>query len=181
MALAACQVTGSGGRAALRCGLPVVAEASSQCRIQSTFNDCSFLDKDFLAIDPAHGRLYAAFTEFSGYSGASFDAGAVEVGVCDLGTPADGTGPAGGTPAAPVCEHGTPPHKAGNNILTGKPYLTVQRADPAGCEYQGAYPAADTASGGLQRRLLTGDDTSMTQCTTARETGKPQATGQSTV
>jgi hypothetical protein len=89
--------------------------------------DCSFLDKDYLTIDPAHGRLYAAFTEFS-----LRQATAIEASACGLGTQAGRAGPAGGTPAALVCEHGTPLHKAGKNMLRGKPYLTVQPADPAG-------------------------------------------------
>ena len=139
VALAVCQVTGSGRRAGLHCGQPVIAGASSQCQGQS----CSFLDKDYLAIDPARGRLYDAFTEFSLNNDTS-----IEVSACDLGTPAGRAGPAGGTPAAPVCEHGSGLHKVGN-MLVGKPYLTIQPADPAGCEYEGAYPAADTASGKL--------------------------------
>ena len=147
VALAACQVTGSGNRSALHCGQPVIAGASTQCQ---TFGqgpseeDCSFLDKDYLTIDPAHGRLYAAFTEFS-----LRQASEIEASACDLGTPVGRAGPAGGTPAGPVCEHGTPLHKAGKNMLRSKPYLTVQPADPTGCEYEGAYPAADTARGSL--------------------------------
>jgi len=140
VALAACQVTGSAGRSALHCSQPIIAGASSQCQGRV----CSFLDKDYLAIDPAHGRLFAAFTEF-GFT----DAGAVEASVCDLGTPAGRAGPAGGTPAAPVCKHGTGLHPVGANKLAGKPYLTIQQPDPGGCEYEGAYPAADTATGDL--------------------------------
>jgi hypothetical protein len=147
VALAACRVTGSGSRASLYCGQPVIAGASTQCQ---TFGSkpsqrfCSFLDKDYLTIDPAHGRLYVAFTEFT-----LNNASQIEASPCDLGTPAGRAGPAGGTPAAPVCEHGTPLHKAGKNTLRGRPYLTVQPTDPTGCEYEGAYPAADTASGSL--------------------------------
>src|SRR5262249_51631524 len=140
VALAAGQVTGSGSSAGLRCGQPVIAAASTRCNGRF----CSFLDKDYLAADPAHGRLYAAFTEF-GFT----DAGAIEASVCDLGTPAGQAGPAGGTPAAPVCEHGTPLRTVGTNKLAGEPYLTIQPADATGCEYEGAYPAADTARGGL--------------------------------
>jgi hypothetical protein len=144
VALAACQVTGSGSRATLRCGQPVITGASSQCQTSGTRRFCSFLDKDYLTIDPAHGRLYTAFSEF----GLTYT-DKVEVSVCDLGTPKGQAGPAGGTPAAPVCEHGTGLHKTGKNVLTGKPYLTLQGPDRHGCEYEGAYPAADTASGNL--------------------------------
>ncbi len=148
VALAACQVTGSGGRATLHCGQPVIAGASSQCQTVGSrahpVRVCSFLDKDYLTIDPARGRLYTAFTEFG-----LTDAGAIEAGVCDLGTPAGRAGPAGGTPAAPACEHGTGLHKVSKNMLAGQPYLTIQRPDRHGCEYEGAYPAAGTASGNL--------------------------------
>jgi hypothetical protein len=147
VALAACHVTGSGTQASLHCGQPVITGASTECQQfgpKPSERLCSFLDKDYLTIDPAHGRLYAAFTEF-GFR----NAGVIEVSVCDLGTRAGRAGPAGGTPAAPVCEHGTGLHKVGKNTFAGKPYLTVQQADPTGCEYEGAYPAADTATGNL--------------------------------
>jgi hypothetical protein len=147
-ALAACQVTGPPGRASLRCSQPVIAAASSQCRLEGPSHRrqvCSDLDRVFLAADPARGRLYAAFTEFGFYP----DAGAVEASVCDLGTPAGQAGPAGGTPAAPACQYGTPLRKVGTNTLAGKPYLTIQQPDPNGCENIGAYPAADTARGDL--------------------------------
>jgi hypothetical protein len=145
VALAACQVASSGGRAALRCGQPVIAGASSRCATAGpNKGSCSFLDKPYLTIDPARARLYAAFTEFRFGVVA-----AIEASVCDLGTPAGRAGPAGGTPAAPVCEHGTPLHKAGTNMLVGRPYLTIQRPDRNHCVYEGAYPAADTASGSL--------------------------------
>jgi hypothetical protein len=147
VALAACQVTGSGSWASLHCGQPVIAGASTQCQTSGRGGSrrfCSFLDKDYLTIDPAHGRLYVAFTEFT-----LGNTSQIVASPCDLGTPAGRAGLAGGTPAAPVCEHGTPLHKAGKNKLAGKPYLIVQPGDPAGCEYEGAYPAADTASGSL--------------------------------
>jgi hypothetical protein len=159
VALAACQVTGSGTQASLHCGQPVIAGMSTQCRVFSIGHQihrfCSFLDKPYLTIDPAHGRLYVSFTEFRIFdadvnAGAATDGGAIEVSVCDLGTPTGRVGPAGGTPAAPVCEHGTGLHKVGKNKLAGKPYLTVQQPDDRyHCEYEGAYPAADTASGNL--------------------------------
>jgi hypothetical protein len=154
VALAACQVTGPGGRASLRCGQPVIAAASTQCFTFPGFSpSCSFLDKPYLTIDPAHRRLYAAYTEFRRFDapvGAITDQGAIEVSACDLGTPAGHPGPAGGTPAAPACEHGTPLHEVGKHKLAGEPYLTIQQPDDRRhCEYEGAYPAADTATGGL--------------------------------
>jgi hypothetical protein len=158
VALAACQVTGSGGRAGLRCGQPVITGASSQCLITGTGPSdrfCSFLDKPFLAIDPAHGRLYTTFTEFRLFDapvnqGAATDQGAIEGSACDLGTPAGGPGPAGGTPAAPMCEHGTPLRNIGHDKLAGQPYLTIQPPDDRRhCEYEGAYPAIDPATGDL--------------------------------
>jgi len=146
-ALAACQVTGPPGRASLRCSQPVIAAASSRCRLTGPSHrerECSSLDRVFLAADPAHGRLYAAFTEFGFY-----DSGAVEASVCDLGTPAGRAGPVGGTPAEPACEHGAPLRKVGTNKFAGKPYLTIQQPDPNNCENLGAHPAADTARGDL--------------------------------
>jgi hypothetical protein len=73
----------------------------------------------------------------------------VEAGVCDLGNASGGSGPAGGTPAAPVCEHGTFPVPVSPNLLKGKPYFTVAKPDPHGCENEGAYPAVDPATGAM--------------------------------
>ena len=70
-------------------------------------------------------------------------------GVCDLGNAAGGPGPAGGTPAAPVCEHGTRPARVSGSFFQGKPYFTVAKPDPLGCENEGAYPAVDPATGAL--------------------------------
>src|SRR5579859_4166104 len=69
IALDACEVTGSGSTAALSCGQPVIAAASSQCQLVKisktrTAKFCSFTDKDFLAIDPAHGKLYVTYSDF---------------------------------------------------------------------------------------------------------------------
>jgi hypothetical protein len=156
VALAACQVTGSGGQASLRCGQPVIAGASTQCfTIPGSPPFCSFLDKPYLTIDPAHRRLYAVYTEFRLFDapvalGAATDQGAIDASVCDLGTPAGSAGPAGGTPAAPVCEHGTPLRGIGHHKLAGQPYLTVQPPDDrTHCSYDGASPAAETVSGSL--------------------------------
>src|SRR5205085_3344062 len=76
--------------------------SSSMCMTQSGFTFCSFLDKEFLSIDPARGRLYMSYTEFGVIS--NFDT--IEVAVCDIGTPSGGTGPNGGTAGAPVCHNG---------------------------------------------------------------------------
>ena len=135
IAMDACKVTGTGTAAALSCGQPVIMASSSVCvTITGLGQACNFLDKDFLSLDPARGRLYATFTEFNVNTGAS----QVELSACDLGNPAGGAGPAGGTPAAPVCT---------NNGLTNHPYLVVQQPDPNGCEYEGSYPAVSTATG----------------------------------
>ena len=131
----ACKVTGTGTAATLSCGQPVILASSSLCTtITGIGQVCNFLDKDFLSVDPARGRLYATFTEFNINTGAS----RVEVSACDLGNAAGGAGPAGGTPAAPVCT---------NNGLQKPPYLVVQQPDPNGCEYEGSYPAVSTATG----------------------------------
>jgi len=154
LALDACAVTGSGGTAALRCGQPVIAAISTQCvKVRlfptGTGQFCSFLDKDYLAIDPATGRLYMSYSDFpvTGNGGNP-----VEMSVCDLGNAAGGTGPAGGTPAAPVCEHGTPPVPVTPKLSVGKPYFTVAKPDPIGCENEGAYPAVDVQTGNVYVR-----------------------------
>jgi hypothetical protein len=135
IAMDACKVTGTGTASTLSCGQPVILASSSLCTtITGIGKVCNFLDKDFLSVDPARGRLYASFTEFNINTGAS----QVELSACDLGNAAGGAGPAGGTPAAPVCE---------NNGLQKPPYLVVQKPDPNGCEYEGAYPAVSTATG----------------------------------
>jgi hypothetical protein len=153
IALDACTVTGSGTTASLTCGQPTIAATSSQCFIfkfrvsknkTRTFKFCSFLDKDFLTIDPAHGRLYVSYSDFQ-VSGRGIDPEAMSV--CDLGNAAGGTGPAGGTPAAPVCKHGTKLVKVSTHLLVAKPYATVAKAQT--CENEGAYPAADPATGNV--------------------------------
>ena len=141
IALTACKVMGAGSSAALACGQPVVIASSTFCMKQQiaphqTATFCNFLDKEFIAIDPAHHRLYATFTEFPGNVGGF--GSRIELGVCDLGSAAGGPGPAGGTPAAPVCE---------NNHLGRHGYLIVIPADATGCENEGAYPAVDPVTG----------------------------------
>jgi hypothetical protein len=149
IAMDACAVTGSGSTATLSCGQPVLLGSSTQCQIvktgrHSTIEFCSFTDKDFIAINPAHGRLYATYTDFLLNGGTQ-----VTMSVCDLGSPIGGPGPVGGTPTAPVCEHGTKLVPAPHNMLIGKPYFTVARPHPLGCENEGAYPAVDVATGAV--------------------------------
>lgn len=151
VAMDACKVVGSGSGATLSCGQPIVVGSSTQCRkIQIGRHRfarfCSFLDKDFMTIDPARGRLYMSYTDFliHGAGGTR-----VEVAACDLGSASGGSGPAGGTPAAPVCEHGTPLAPARRHFLIGKPYLSVANPGGRNCEHEGAYPAADPATGDL--------------------------------
>ena len=149
VAIDACKVLGSGPSATLRCGQPITVGSSTQCqkfKVSRTRTAlfCSFVDKDFITIDPARGRLYVSYTDFliRGNGGTR-----VELGTCDLGNASGGAGPAGGTPAAPVCEHGTPLAPVGKHYLIGKPYFTVASPDSRGCENEGAYPAVDPATG----------------------------------
>ena len=97
IAFDACAVSGSGSTAALRCGKPVTAAISSQCekvKISPTRTGqfCSFVDKDYLAIDPATGRLYVTYSDFL-LTRPFGDP--VAMSVCDLGNSVGGTGPAG--------------------------------------------------------------------------------------
>jgi hypothetical protein len=151
IAMDACKVVGSGSGASLSCGQPVIVGNSSQCqkvRIgpHKFARFCSFLDKDFMTIDPARGRLYMTYTDFliRGNGGTQ-----VDVAACDLGNASGGSGPAGGTPAAPVCEHGTPLVPSGKHFLIGKPYFSVANPGGRNCEHEGAVPATSTATGDL--------------------------------
>jgi hypothetical protein len=148
IALDACKVVGTGSRATLGCGQPITVGSSTECqRVRigrhRTARFCSFTDKDFMTIDPARGRLYVSYTDF--IRGGT----RVEAGVCDLGNASGGPGPVGGTPAAPVCEHGTPLVQVSKNRFKGKPYFTVAKPDPNGCVNEGAYPAVDPATGAM--------------------------------
>lgn len=150
VALDACKVAGSGTTASLECGQPVIAGKSSQCQVfrigrHRTARFCSFLDKDFIAVNPATGRLYVAFSDFLLTSAGNPE----DASVCDIGNHAGGTGPAGGTPAAPVCKDGTKLVKVKKRFLKAKPYLTVAGPDSKGCENEGAMPAVDPATGSL--------------------------------
>jgi|SRR5215831_1283302 len=146
IAFDACQVTGSGATARLACRGPFIAGTSTQCLIPTPSQPefCSFTDKDFLTIDPARGRLYVAYSEFL-IAGSGGDPELMSA--CDLGSATGGRGPAGGTPAAPVCEKGTALKPVSATLEQGKPYFTVAKADPNGCENEGSYPAVDVATG----------------------------------
>jgi hypothetical protein len=168
IAFDACQVIGSGTAARLACGRPVIAGTSTECLIPTpTLPEfCSFTDKDFLTIDPARGRLYVTYSDFV----LTGSGGNPEImSVCDLGSHTGGRGPAGGTPAAPVCEKGTPLKPVSATLLRGRPYFRVAMADPLGCENEGAYPAADVATGavyvGYEYNLFT--SLFLPQCMTA--------------
>src|SRR5258708_21895232 len=89
VALDACKVEGSGSGAQLSCGQPIVVGSSTQCqRFRVGKNQfqlfCSFVDKDFITIDPARGRLYATYTDFliNGNAGTR-----VAMDACDLCSP----------------------------------------------------------------------------------------------
>ena len=56
----ACKVMGTGSSATLSCGQPITMASSTLCTaITGIGQVCNFLDKDFLSLDSAHGRLYA--------------------------------------------------------------------------------------------------------------------------
>ncbi|OLD38773.1 MAG: hypothetical protein AUI21_06880 [Nitrospirae bacterium 13_1_40CM_2_62_10] len=126
MSITACQVVGSGSTATLACSQPIVAAISSDCQSFYGFTFCSFLDKEFLSIDPARNRLYMTYTEFGPSTGFS---GVVELAVCDLSNP-----------ASPTCHNGSTGSQA-------PPYLVIAPGDPNFCENEGAYPAVDTQTG----------------------------------
>ena len=141
IAMAACKVTGSGPGATLACSQPIVIASSTFCMKQQTgpgqtVTFCNFLDKQFITVDPARHRLYATFTEFPMNVGGL--GSRVELSVCDLGNALGGSGPAGGTPGAPVCE---------NNGAGKHTYLIVVPASATNCENEGAYPAVSPVTG----------------------------------
>jgi len=129
LSVTACKVNGSGSTATLSCSQPIVAAISSDCvDFGGGFFFCSFLDKEFLSIDPVRGRLYMSYTEF-GVSSFEASSGIVELAVCDLANP-----------TAPTCSNGSTGSQA-------PPYLIVAPGDTNGCENEGAYPAVDKATG----------------------------------
>jgi hypothetical protein len=134
LSVTACKVNGSGATATLACGQPIVAAISSDCETFDGFTFCSFLDKDFLSIDPVRGRLYMSYTEFGPSSGFS---GVVELAVCDLSSP-----------ASPTCHNGSDGSITGAGAPAA-PYLVVAPGDPNFCENEGAYPAVDPKTGAV--------------------------------
>lgn len=129
LSVTACKVQGTGSSATLACGQPIVAAISSDCVTGFTF--CSFLDKEFLSIDPVRGRLYMSYTEF-GVSSFAASNGIIELAVCDLSA----------NPASPTCFNGS----LGSSGSGQPPYYVVAPADP-NCENEGAYPAVNLATG----------------------------------
>jgi len=133
MAITACQVIGSGSSANLQCGQPTVAAISSDCQVFFySFTFCSFLDKEFLALDSGRGRLYMSYTEFGPSTGFS---GVVELAMCELSNPMH-----------PRCQNGASGSITGPGAMA-PPYFVVAPADQNFCENEGAYPAVDATTG----------------------------------
>lgn len=154
VALDACRATGSGSAARLRCSRPVIAASSTQCLKPASHRNfapfCSFLDKDYIAVDPRHGRLYLTYTEFPVLGNGNTEV----MTVCDIGNRHGRRGPAGGTPSAPVCEHGSKLVKQKEKIgpfleFVGKPYMLIAKAGFRGCEEEGSYPAVNVGTGAV--------------------------------
>src|SRR5919199_4753337 len=146
IALSACLASGAGAAAALSCSQPILAAQSTACFTpppqpgSTKTKVCSFLDKDFMALDPARGRLYVSYTDFDPDPATALSNGQIELAVCDIGRPDGKRGPGGGTPGAPVCTQPKP------NRPTAPPYQVVEPAHPS-CANEGAYPAVDEATG----------------------------------
>jgi hypothetical protein len=132
LSVTACQVTGSGSSATLSCGQPIIAAISSDC-IDVGFTICSFLDKEFLSVDAARGKLSMSYTEF-GFTDAD-GAGQINLAACDLTV----------NPANPTCSNGS--GFSFLNPLAVPAYLVVSANNNNFCEQEGAYPAVDPASG----------------------------------
>lgn len=133
ISVTACQVIGTGSSAALSCGQPIIAGISSDCLTSSGFTECSFLDKDFLSLDAATGKLYVTYTEF-GFATAD-GAGQIDLAVCDLTT----------NPANPTCSNGSGFDFSSPGAVPA--YLVVSPNNANFCEQEGSYPAVDRASG----------------------------------
>src|SRR3989440_1789453 len=133
MAITACQVIGSGSSANLQCGQPTVAAISSDCQVFFySFTFCSFLDKEFLALDSGRGRLYMSYMEYAPSTGCS---GVVELEVRDLSNRMHPRG-----------QNGASGRIAGRGAMA-PPYFVVAPADQNFCENEGAYPAVDARTG----------------------------------
>jgi hypothetical protein len=142
IALTACTASGTGAAATLTCSQPILAAQSTECITQSGTRFCSFLDKEFLTLDPQRGRLYVSYTDFGFSPNRKF--GQIELAVCDIGKPDGSTGPAGGTAAKPVCtQPSTQPPRTGS--AEQAPYFVV--APGGNCEQEGSYPAVAEATG----------------------------------
>ncbi len=126
LAMSVCTATGLGAGANLACGQPVVLARSSECTTFIFGQFCSFLDKDFLTVDPIRQRLYVSYTEFGFFAQPD----TIELAVCDISNP-----------TAPSC------HNGGNGPGPRPPYLIVQPSPSNGCENEGAYPAVDYTTG----------------------------------
>ncbi|MBV8949385.1 MAG: hypothetical protein JOZ99_00800, partial [Actinobacteria bacterium] len=128
VAMSVCAATGTGATANLACGQPVIVAQSSECSTMFGFTACSFLDKDFLTVDPVHQRLYLTYTEF----GAFTPLNTINLAVCDISNP-----------TLPQCSNG----RAGNGATPQPSYLVVAPTSPNFCESEGSYPAVDTGTG----------------------------------
>lgn len=126
LAMSVCTATGAGASANLACSQPVVIARSSECTIMFGQQFCSFLDKEFLTVDPVHQRLYASYTEF----GISAQPDTIELAACDISNP-----------TVPRC------HNGGNGPGARPPYMIVQPSPANFCENEGAYPAVDYGTG----------------------------------
>jgi hypothetical protein len=141
LALAACKVAGTGSSATLSCSQPVVIASSTICHPLQQGVFCTFLDKDYISIDPQRGRLYVSYTEFDFDPTTFIQTTTVELAACDIGTSSGGTGSLGGTAGTPVCNPG-----ANGTVAQPAPaYFVVAPASV--CENEGAYPAVDLATG----------------------------------
>jgi hypothetical protein len=125
VAMSVCTATGTGAGANLACSQPIVIARSSECTVMFGQQFCSFLDKQFLTVDPVHQRLYASFTEFGFFTQPD----SIELAACDISNP-----------AVPRCRNGA-------GAGTGTPYLIVQPSPANGCENEGAYPGVDSRTG----------------------------------
>jgi hypothetical protein len=138
----ACKASGTGAAASISCSQPIIAAASTQCITLGGETLCSFLDKEYLSIDPQRGRLYVSYTEFGVKPPPdNLATGQIELAVCDIGTPTARTGPLGGTADRPVCAPGS----RGTPNTPVSPYFVLAPAPR--CLNEGSYPAVDVATG----------------------------------
>jgi len=86
IALAACKVNGVGQGAFLTCGQPIIVASDSNSGAPGS----GFLDKPYVTIDPARGKLYVSYTNFT-FTGTGN--GQIELATCNVGA----------NPGAPTC------------------------------------------------------------------------------